>query len=151
MFERLRLTALGLAGAVTALLTLSLAPAANAAGTFTWASQQTGLCLDGNASGQIYPHQCNTGNAYQQWTFSGSASAGRAGTNASRGTGLCLSAWGYTEVAGRPCDSGDANQLWSYNRSTHEWTNGASGLCLDGDYGRIYLQWCNGGQWQKWH
>ena len=141
---RRRAAQVAISAAATVVGVLGLVSPAQAAGPYWWRDIATGLCLDSNTSGSAYTLSCN-GGSFQQWVWSGSASAVE---HRNVATGLCLDINTSGRVYTLSCNGGSF-QKW--RRAGQQWINVATGLCLDSNTsGRVYTLSCNGGSFQKW-
>ncbi len=95
-------------GVLTA-TTVALASPAYALATETYRNSATGNCLDGDGSGQIYPHPCN-GGPFQSWEVIANSDGSRTFRNAA--TGLCLDNNDSQHVYGHACNGGNYQRWW---------------------------------------
>ncbi|WP_327131411.1 RICIN domain-containing protein [Streptomyces sp. NBC_01343] len=102
-----------LSTAVAAACLAALATPAHAESGVAFKDRQTGLCLDGDAKGNIYTHACGGDNPYQHWVLT-PVSATDTFQMRSVKTGLCLSGFGpgRNEVYGVRCNSTEYAQRW---------------------------------------
>ncbi|MFJ2095438.1 RICIN domain-containing protein [Streptomyces sp. NPDC087901] len=139
-------------------LTLGLAPvqaqASETTVTGTYQNKQTGLCLDGNADGDVYTSVCDPQkkNPFQQWVFV--YSGPQVNTIRQVATGRCL----YMPIGGDYVFT--APDLMCTNlTSLNQWTKDGDSRrnaaytdqCLDSNWQKeAYPLTCNGGNYQKW-
>jgi hypothetical protein len=130
--------------------------------TTTLVDVHTGMCLDGNSSGVVYTHQCNSGNPYQEWQQIWTS---QGFVMKSVGTGGCLYDFYIRSdlygIRTAPCDYNanyqnyHATQFANYNFYLPNDLRLAGAWCLDSNFGynglgNVYQDPCNGGDWQHW-
>jgi hypothetical protein len=80
-------------------------------GNYAWRvmNYTSGICLDSNASGNVYGNRCTANNAYQEWRIT-SNSYGSQLRNVA--TGRCLDSNTSGDTYTRPCTANNNFQRW---------------------------------------
>jgi hypothetical protein len=128
-----------------------VATAAPQADSFYWIKFAAGLqrCLDSNAQGSVYTHDCQDGNDNQKWNNY------KPGKFKNKKTGWCLAAGASSVFTTANCDSNATD--WRTSSTTNKYfTNVSTRLCLNnrgGDGEAVGLRVCRAGTalWTETH